>query len=386
MGRTDKIARGRGVRLVMALLLAVTLLAACGGDGEDSAPPPTTTPGVSAEVVAEDAGEAGEAVGETAGGEAGEPVSSPPLLPPETLFVDATSLARADLAAHLEISLDEITILEPDTALLLSAPLNCPDITDEGVIPYTIYVQRGRFVYPYQVYEPSPGAEPVVERCDDVLVDEEVLYVPTPDVRTAVLDAVRFDLEERGVDTAGGALRTFQAITWTDEALGCPPGPGATPVPALIDGYLVVYAVGGLSYEYHTDATGARIVSCVRSGGYESAEAFISALEAGENLDVIRVQDEVATYDGLSAQGVLIELTTRGYRVGVFAFGSPDEARAAATLIDDLDVSRIFAAGKVLIVQEENSPQVYSVLLQHAEEVRAPVIERRDAEATPDTE
>jgi hypothetical protein len=28
---------------------------------------------------------------------------------------------------------------------------------------------------------------------------------------------------------------------------------------------------------------------------------------------------------------------------------------------------------------------VYSVLLQHAEEVRAPVIERRDAGATPDT-
>lgn len=379
MGCTDTITRGRGVGLVLALLLAVTLLAACGedGDGEDTAPPPTTTPGVSAEVVAEDADETGEADS--------EPVGTPPPLPAETLFQDATALARADLAAYLETSLDEITILEPDTPLLLADPLSCPEIADESVTPYTVYVQRGRFIYPYQVYEPSPGAEPVVERCDDVLVDEEVLYVPTPDVRTAVLDAVRFDLEARGIDTAGGALRTFQAITWTDEALGCPPGPQATPVPALIDGYLVVYAVGSLTYEYHTDATGARIAFCARGGGYESAEAFISALEADENLDVTRVEDEVATYDGLSAQGVLIELTTRGYRVGVFAFGSADEARAAAALIDDLDVSRIFAAGKVLIVQEENSPQVYSVLLQHAEEVRAPVIERRDAGATPDT-
>ena len=379
MGCTDTITRGRGVGLVLALLLAVTLLAACGegGDGEDTAPPPTTTPGVSAEVVAEDADETGEV--------ASEPVSTPPPLPAETLFQDATALARADLAAYLETSLDEITILEPDTPLLLADPLSCPEIADESVTPYTVYVQRGRFIYPYQVYEPSPGAEPVVERCDDVLVDEEVLYVPTPDVRTAVLDAVRFDLEARGIDTAGGALRTFQAITWTDEALGCPPGPQATPVPALIDGYLVVYAVGSLTYEYHTDATGARIAFCARGGGYESAEAFISALEADENLDVTRLEDEVATYDGLSAQGVLIELTTRGYRVGVFAFGSADEARAAAALIDDLDVSRIFAAGKVLIVQEENSPQVYSVLLQHAEEVRAPVIERRDAGATPDT-
>lgn len=379
MGCTDTITRGRGVGLVLALLLAVTLLTACGedGDGKDTAPPPTTTPGVSAEVVAEDADETGEV--------ASEPVSTPPPLPAETLFQDATALARADLAAYLETSLDEITILEPDTPLLLADPLSCPEVADESVTPYTVYVQRGRFIYPYQVYEPSPGAEPVVERCDDVLVDEEVLYVPTPDVRTAVLDAVRFDLEARGIDTAGGALRTFQAITWTDEALGCPPGPQATPVPALIDGYLVVYAVGSLSYEYHTDATGARIAFCARGGGYESAEAFISALEADENLDVTRVEDEVVTYDGLSAQGVLIELTTRGYRVGVFAFGSADEARAAAALIDDLDVSRIFAAGKVLIVQEENSPQVYSVLLQHAEEVRAPVIERRDAGATPDT-
>ncbi|MEW6578875.1 MAG: hypothetical protein AB1435_06725 [Chloroflexota bacterium] len=377
MDCTDKITRWRGFGLALALLLAVTLLAACGGDegNEDTSPPPTTTPGVSAEVVAEDAGEVGEV--------ASEPASTPPPLPAETLFQDATALARADLAAYLEVGLDEITVLEPDTALLMADPLSCPDIADEGVTPYTVYVQRGRFIYPYQVYEPSPGAEPVVERCDDVLVDEEVLYAPAPDVRTSVLDAVRFDLEERGIDTAGGALRTFQAITWTDETLGCPPEPQATPVPALIDGYLVVYAVGSLTYEYHTDATGARIVFCARGGGYESVEAFITALEADENLDVTRVEDEVATYKGLSAQGVLIELTTRGYRVGVFAFDSPDEARAAAALIDDLDVSRIFAAGKVLIVQEENSPQVYSVLLKHAEEVRAPVIERRNADATP---
>jgi len=378
MGCADKITRRYGIGLVVVLLLAVLLLAACGGDkgDEDTSPPPTTTPGVSMEV--EDEGEAGEA--------ASEPVSTPPPLPAETLFQDATALARADLAAHLEVSLDEITILEPDTALLLADPLDCPEITDESVTPYAVYVQHGRLIYPYQVYEPSPGAEPVVERCDDVLVDEEVLYVPTPDVRASVLDAVRFDLEERGIDTAGGALRTFQAITWTDEALGCPPGPQATPVPALIDGYLAVYVVGSLTYEYHTDATGAQVVFCARGGGYESVEAFVAALEADENLDVTRVEDEVATYEGLSAQGVLIELTTRGYRVGVFAFNSPDEARAAAALIDDLDVSRIFAAGKVLIVQEENSPQVYSVLLKHAEEVRAPVIERRNADATPDTE
>ena len=130
MGCADKITRRYGIGLVVVLLLAVLLLAACGGDkgDEDTSPPPTTTPGVSMEV--EDEGEAGEA--------ASEPVSTPPPLPAETLFQDATALARADLAAHLEVSLDEITILEPDTALLLADPLDCPEITDESVTPYAV--------------------------------------------------------------------------------------------------------------------------------------------------------------------------------------------------------------------------------------------------------
>ncbi len=375
MNRRGLLKRERWVGLTLLLLLAL-LLAACGGDKDEDAPmPPTVTPGVSEDVVAEEADEVGEV--------ASEPVSTPPPLPAEPLFQDATALARADLAAHLGVSLESIVVLEPETALLLVAPAGCPDITDEDVTPYTVYVQSGRSIYPYQVYEPSPGAEPVVERCDDVLVDEEALYVPTADVRALVLDAVRFDLQERNVDTGNATLRTFRTITWTDEALGCPPGPDATPVPALIDGYLVVFAVGDVAYEYHTDATGARVVLCESGTGFESVEAFITALEADENLDVTRVEDETAVYEGLNAQGTLVELTTRGYRIGVFAFGSPADARAAAAAIDDLDVSRIFVAGKVLIVQEENSPQVYSLLLRHAQEVRAPVIERRDAEATP---
>lgn len=371
--------RGRRVGLTISLLLAL-LMAACGGDKDEDGPvPPTVTPGVSEDVVAEEADEAGEATSETIP----HPASVAPTLPAETLFAGATALARADLAAHLEVSLESIVVLEPETALLLVAPAGCPDITDEDVTPYTVYVQSGRFIYPYQVYEPSPGAEPVVERCDDVLVDEEALYVPTADVRALVLDAVRFDLQERNVDTGNATLRTFRTIIWTDEALGCPPGPDATPIPALIDGYLVVFIAGGVAYEYHTDATGARVVLCESGSDFESAEAFITALEADENLDVTRVEDETAVYEGLNAQGTLVELTTRGYRIGVFAFGSPAEARAAAAAIDDLDVSRIFVAGRVLIVQEENSPQVYSLLLRHAQEVRAPVIERRDAEATP---
>ncbi|MGQ9850265.1 MAG: hypothetical protein ACUVSU_09470 [Aggregatilineaceae bacterium] len=356
-----------------AIALVTSVLAACGGEKKETPQPtPTATQEVSQAVEAEAEGEQPPA-----------PLPTPLSLPPEALFTDASGLARVDLAAYLDVSVESITVLDPDTALLLADPLACPDLEGEDVVPYVIYLQHGRFIYPYQVYEVAGGREPVVERCDDVLVDEEVLYVPTPDMRSAVLDAVRFDLEKRGVDLNAGRFSTVRAMTWTDETLGCPPQAGATPAPALMDGYLIVFTAGGLSYEYHTDTTGDRVLLCEPRGGVDSVEALIAALEAQENLDVVRVEDEVARYNGLNAEGVLLELTTRGYRVGVFSFGSATDARTAAALIDDPGVSRIFVSGRLLIVQEENSPQVYSLLQSLAEEVRAPIAERRDAAATP---
>lgn len=357
-----------------AIALVASVLAACGGEEKEAPrPTPTATPEVSQAVEAAAEGEQPAA-----------PLTTPLPLPPEALFADASGLARVDLAAYLDVGVEAISVLEPDTALLLAEPLACPALeSEENVAPYVIYLQYGRFIYPYQVYEIAGGQEPTIERCDDVLVDEEVLYVPTPDVRTTVLDAVRFDLEKRGVAVSAGRFSTVRAMAWTDEGLGCPPVPGTTPVPALIDGYLVIFTAGGLRYEYHTDITGNRLVLCERAGNFDSIEAFIAALQEQEDLEVVRVEGEVARYEGLNAEGVLLELSTRGYRVGMFAFGSAGDARAAAALVDDLDVSRIFVSGRLLIVQEENSPQVYSALQHLAEEVRAPVVERRQAAVTP---
>ncbi len=362
--------------LGLAVIALALMLASCGGeDKEEPSVPPTAI--LTAEPVVE---------AEPEGEEPAAPAVTPQPVPPQALFTDASGLAQVDLAAYLDVSVTDVTVLEPDTALLLSEPLACPDLEGENVVPYVIYLQHGRFIYPYQVYEVSGGQEPVVERCDDVLVDEEVLYVPTPDARAAVLDAVRFDLEKRGVDPNTGRFSTVRPMAWTDEALGCPPGADATPVPALIEGYLIVYTVGGLNYEYHSDATGNRVILCEQVGRVDSVEALIAALQEQENLDVVRVEDEVARYEGLNAEGVLLELTTRGYRVGVFTFGSASDARTAAALVNDLDVSRIFVSGRLLIVQEENSPQVYSALLRLAEEVRAPVVERGNAAVTPASE
>jgi hypothetical protein len=93
-------------------------------------------------------------------------------------------------------------------------------------------------------------------------------------------------------------------------------------------------------------------------------------------------EEEPAIYNGLDAQGTLIEMTDMGYRVGLFGFETNKAARAAAQRIDDPGVSHLLASGSVLVVMEENSPSGYSTLLNYAEEVRTPLAE----EALADTE
>jgi hypothetical protein len=357
----------RSTGLVIVLTLGV-LLAACGG--KEKSQPPQETPVAAQETPEETLEPTSPPVARP------ELTNTPYLLPSEPLFQEAADQARADLASRLDVSITQIKVLDPETALLLNAPLACPDVADENASLYYVYVQNGRSIYPYQFYAPSDGGEEVVEPCDDVLVDEEVLYVPTPDARAAVLDRVKADLTARGVDLQRGKFQTVQAMTWTDQALGCRIPPDQEPTPAVIDGYLVIYVLDGTPYEYHTDATGDRVSLCEQPAGYGSVEDFIATLQAIPDLDVEVISDETAYYNGLDAEGTLVALATGGYRVGLFGFKTPEEARAAAKRIDDVDVSHIYVAGEVLIVQEENSPQVYSTLLKYAEEVRTPILER----------
>jgi hypothetical protein len=342
------------VALIVALGLGV-LLAACGG--KEKSQPSQETPFAAQETPEESLEPTLPPVANP------ELTNTPYLLPSEPLFEDAGSQAQADLASRLDVSITQIEVLSPDTALLLNTPLTCPDVANPDVNLYYVYVQNGRSIYPYQFYDPLDGGEAVVERCDDVLVDEEVLYVPTPDARAAVLDQVKADLAAHGIDPQLGKIQTVQAMTWTDQALGCRVAPDQERTPAVIQGYLVIFVLDGTSYEYHTDTAGDRVTLCEQPAGYASVDEFIAALQAIPDLDFELIQDETARYDGLDAEGTLVALTIGGYRVGLFGFKTPEEARAAAKQIDDVDVSHILVAGQVLIVQEENSPQ-------HAAKVR----------------
>lgn len=366
-------------RWLLALVIGLVLaLAACGGDNdqkEEQVEAGTDVPPLPAEWTPAP----GEGPGPVTPDDAArpDPTNTPFVTPPEPIFQSAVELARADLSLRLSIAPDRIKVLESDASLYLNEPLECPALPEEEPpdVLY-VYLQYERFIYPYQAYE-SPSMGMVVEACADVMEDQQVLFVPTPDARATLLDMIRADLEAREVDTVNGDFEVVQAMTWTDSALGCPAGPGEEVTPSMIAGYLMVYVVSGVSYEYHTDQTGARVEYCEPPAGYESVDDLIAALQENADLGVVVAEEETAAYNGLQAQGVLIVMTDEGYRVGLFGFDSETAARGAAQQIDDPVVSRIFVSGNVLIVQEENSPAVYSTLLKYAVEVRTPLLEEK---------
>jgi hypothetical protein len=370
-------------QVILLISLLVTVLAACGGGGDKK--DQEEQPGPEASTLAAEwtpvPGEGPGPVDPTVAARI-DPTNTPYEPPPEPVFQDAVELARADLSLRLSIAPDRIKVLESDSSLFLDEPLECPALADEYQDVYYVYLQFERFIYPYQAYQLAETGT-VVEACADVLVDQAVLYVPTPDVRATLLDVIRADLAARGVDATNGQFQTVRAVTWTDTALGCRVGPDEEITPAIIEGYLIVYVVSGVSYEYHTDATGARVDYCAPPAGYESAEAFIEALQANEDLEMTVVAGEAAVYNGLSVEGTLVEMTDDASRVGVFGFDTNTAARGAAQRIDDASVSHIFVSGNVLVVQEENNPVAYGILLNYAEEVRTPLLEE---EAQPDEE
>ena len=359
---------------VLAMMIALALiLAACGGNKKKEEQP---APEASPSLVGELTPSPNEGPGSVTPGVAASPASTELAYvpPPETVYQDAAQLALADLSTRLSVAPDRIEVLDSDSSLFLDQPLECPDLSDEIQDAYYVYLQHEQFIYPYQAYQ-STDVGTVVQACEDVMTDQEALFVPTPDARASLLDTIRADLESRGVDTTNGEFTTVRPVTWTDTALGCRVGPDEDVSPALIDGYLFVYVVGGVSYEYHADQSGDRLEYCAPPEGYESVDALIAALQADEDLEVTVVEDEPATYNGLDAQGTLIEMGDEGYRVGLFSFESNEAARGAAQRIDDLGVSHILVSGNVLVVMEENSPSVYSTLLDYAEEVRTPLLE-----------
>ena len=67
-----------------------------------------------------------------------------------------------------------------------------------------------------------------------------------PEVASAVSDAA----ERTGTDTADIEVVSFEQVTWSDGAMGCPE-PGQMYTQALVDGYRVLLQVDGTELTYH---------------------------------------------------------------------------------------------------------------------------------------
>lgn len=363
----------RRLLIALTVLLALTLLlAACGGDDDDEkddgvTPEATATP--------EDIALPDETP--TPLPTVLPPPTTTPYLPPdEPVFEAAGQQAIVDLAAHNDVSIDELEVLEPDAELYLDRPLECPEPPDD-VDVYYVYVQHERFIYAYQVIPPAvEGDAPTVQRCEDQLYDDEVLYIPDAEPTADPVEAVRADLLAQDIapEMVEAAEIVITDMVWSNNALDCPEDAGIDePVAGEIAGYLIMVTMNGVTYEYHTDETGAMIVYCAPPPGFDTVDELIARLVLEQEhmeVDPFPAEEEVAIYAGLPVEGTLVEFTLQGYRVGFFGFDTPEIALEAAHMIDDPVVSHIFVSGRVLVVMEENSLQVIGMLQDYAVEVR----------------
>jgi hypothetical protein len=99
---------------------------------------------------------------------------------------------------------------------------------------------------------PTPAASPEVDSVPTLEEDTAV----TGEVPEAIMTAVYEDLATtQNVSQEAITVTRAEAIIWSDGSLGCPE-PGQVYTQALVDGYWIVLAVNGRTYDYHAAETG----------------------------------------------------------------------------------------------------------------------------------
>jgi hypothetical protein len=278
----------------------------------------------------------------------------------EALLADAIAYAQTDMVARINILPDQIEVVDPE--LVVAEDLVCPIPAAEDITVSMLYMRYENLIYPYQYYT---NGTLVVEACETTLTDASILVASTPDVRVNVLQGIRADLQARGVDSEAGQYNVVE-MTWTDEALGCP---GQDVPPAEIPGYVITYTLNNVTYEYHTDDTGSRIVVCPPPQGFETADAFIETL-VQTYPEYVSATEDTMQLRGLDVEGRVITVTDRLIPIGVFEFASPDEARQAAKYITDSQAEARFVIGSVLAVMTDESTEIYALLSAYGQAVR----------------
>lgn len=72
---------------------------------------------------------------------------------------------------------------------------------------------------------------------------------PASNAPDAHLEAIRADLDGRGVDSSDVTVTSARQVTWPDGSLGCGE-PGVNYTQAQIEGWHIVVTVGDQTYDY----------------------------------------------------------------------------------------------------------------------------------------
>ena len=182
--------------------------------------------------------------------------------------------AQQDLAERLQISVDDLVLIEFRAVVWSDSSLGCPE-PGEGYLPvlmdgYLIQFEAKGEVYQYhsgEDLEPFLCEDPQ-EPYDDRLVERDAeLSKPTEEVSLEKKDPIltpddpvsqrlvkyaKEDLSARlEISTESIELVLFEEVTWSDGSLGCPE-PGMGYIQVLIEGHRIILRVGDQVYHYHS--------------------------------------------------------------------------------------------------------------------------------------
>ena len=111
------------------------------------------------------------------------------------------------------------------------------------------------------VSQPTNGNSPSIRLTPDAPPPVELVptlnsSAVTGEVPAEIMTAIFADLTaSQNVDQAAISVIQAEATVWNDGALGCPQ-PGEVYTQAIVNGYLIVLAVDGRTYNYHAAENG----------------------------------------------------------------------------------------------------------------------------------
>jgi len=158
---------------------------------------------------------------------------------------DAIEMAKADLAARLNIEPESISVKRAEMRDMAVQDLECGKVSEDVTLPglvigYEVVLEAQGKTYTYR------GRGWRMNLC-------EYEGKRKTEQEDAILEKVLSDLASRlYIKREEIEVVSVERVTWPDTSLGCPE-PGKMYAQVLTPGYRIVLKAGGKTYEYHTD-------------------------------------------------------------------------------------------------------------------------------------